>query len=164
MLLLALLCTPAYGQDEADFADEEEDYLEEVIVTGSRIKRRDYTSPSPLTTVGRDEFEFSGQPTLEEYLNQMPQVQPDFGRTANNPGDGTARLNLRALGAGRTLVLLNGRRLAPSDVGSAVDVNNLLDKDPPMMADAVPTLNTDTFLYDVFGRTYYLSFAWNFLN
>jgi len=125
LLVLTTLLTPVYGQDDPAPFDETEEYLEEVIVTGSRIKRRDYTSPSPLTTVGRDEFEFSGQPTLEEYLNQMPQVQPDFGRTANNPGDGTARLNLRALGAGRTLVLLNGRRLAPSDVGSAVDVNNL---------------------------------------
>jgi outer membrane receptor protein involved in Fe transport len=68
---------------------------------------------------------FSGQATLEETLNQMPQVIPDFGRTSNSPGDGTARINLRGLGAGRTLVLLNGRRLAPSGVGSAIDVNNL---------------------------------------
>ncbi|GAB5414270.1 MAG: TonB-dependent receptor [Congregibacter sp.] len=70
-------------------------------------------------------LEFSGQPTLEEALNQMPQVQPDFGRTSNSPGDGTARINLRGLGAERTLVMLNGRRLAPSGAGSAVDVNNL---------------------------------------
>ena len=55
----------------------------------------------------------------------MPQVQPDFGRTANNPGDGAARINLRGLGAGRTLVLLNGRRVAPSGISSAVNVNNL---------------------------------------
>lgn len=99
--------------------------IEEVVVTGTRIKRRDFHSPSPLTTVDREDLAFSGQPTLEEYLNQMPQMQPDFGRTANNPGDGTARLNLRGLGAGRTLVLLNGRRIAPSGIGSAVDVNNL---------------------------------------
>lgn len=113
------------NESEADNAGTEEVLLEEVIVTGTRIKRRDFSSPSPLTTISREDFEFSGQPTIEEYLNQMPQVQPDFGRTANNPGDGTARLNLRGLGAGRSLVLLNGRRLAPSGVGSAVDVNNL---------------------------------------
>jgi outer membrane receptor protein involved in Fe transport len=125
LLLLSILLSPAYGQDDPAPVEEEEEFLEEVVVTGTRIKRRDYTSSSPLTTLGREEFEFSGQPTLEEYLNKMPQVQPDYGRTSNNPGDGTARLNLRALGAGRTLVLLNGRRLAPSGVGSAVDVNNL---------------------------------------
>jgi len=55
----------------------------------------------------------------------MPQVTPDFDRTANNPGDGTARINLRGLGSHRTLVMLNGRRLAPSGIGTAVDVNNL---------------------------------------
>ncbi|HEX5764162.1 MAG TPA: TonB-dependent receptor, partial [Woeseiaceae bacterium] len=68
---------------------------------------------------------FSGRPTLEDALNQMPQVVPDFNRTANNPGDGTARINLRGFGAGRTLVLLNGRRIAPSGVGGAIDINNL---------------------------------------
>jgi outer membrane receptor protein involved in Fe transport len=124
LLPLSVLCLSVHGQEYEPDADEEL-IMEEVVVTGSRIKRRDYTSPSPLTTVGRDDLEFSGQPTLEEYLNQMPQVQPDLGRTGNNPGDGTARLNLRALGPGRTLVLLNGRRIAPSGVESAVDVNNL---------------------------------------
>jgi outer membrane receptor protein involved in Fe transport len=112
--------------DQADSTLEEaERVVEEIIVTGTRIKRRDFSSPSPLTSIDREAFEFSGQPTLEEYLNRMPQIQPDYGRTSNNPGDGTARLNLRGLGAGRTLVLLNGRRVAPSGVGSAVDVNNL---------------------------------------
>ncbi|MGI9234949.1 MAG: TonB-dependent receptor plug domain-containing protein, partial [Woeseiaceae bacterium] len=67
----------------------------------------------------------AAQPTLEEVLNQMPQIVPDLERTANNGGDGTARVNLRGLGSNRTLVLLNGRRLAPSGVGTAVDVNNL---------------------------------------
>ena len=126
--VIFLLSSPlAFAQDvdAAADPDDEEEYLEEVIVTGSRIKRRDYSSPSPLTTIDREAFEFSGQPTLEEYLNQMPQVQPDIGRTSNNPGDGTATLNLRGLGAGRTLILLNGRRVAPSGISSAVDVNNL---------------------------------------
>ena len=99
--------------------------IEEIVVTGSRIKRRDFTSPSPISSIDKGILEFSGQATLEEALNQMPQVQPDFGRTSNNPGDGTSRLNLRGLGSERTLVMLNGRRLAPSGVGSAIDVNNL---------------------------------------
>lgn len=72
-------------------------------------------------------------PCMEEYLNQMPQLTPDYGRTSNNPGDGTAALNLRGMGADKTLVLLNGRRVSPSGVGSAVDVNNL----PRAMIDSV---------------------------
>ena len=111
----------------------DEDSVEEIVVTGSRIARRDYTAPSPITTVDRSSIENSGQPTLEGALNQMPQIIPDFGRTSNNPGNGTSRVNLRGLGSNRTLVLLNGRRLAPSGVGSSVDLNNL----PQVLIDRV---------------------------
>ncbi|MEM6543715.1 MAG: TonB-dependent receptor [Pseudomonadota bacterium] len=99
--------------------------LEEVVVTGSRIKRRDFTSPTPIQTVDRREIEAAGRLTLDEVMIRLPQLAPDFGRTSNNPGDGTARVNLRGLGASRTLALLNGRRLAPSGVGNSFDVNNL---------------------------------------
>ena len=138
VLLLAgsvfLMLTPTtFAQDENPDEGADDVLLEEVIVTGTRIKRRDYTSPSPLTTISRQEIEFSGQPTLEAYLNTMPQVQPGFDRTANNPGDGTAQIDLRGMGPGRTLVLMNSRRLAPSGVGSAVDVNNL----PTVLVDRV---------------------------
>ena len=98
---------------------------EEIVVTGSRIKRRDFVAPSPIVTVDRDALLSNGQPTLEEALNELPQVIPEFGRTSNNPGDGTARVNLRGFGSNRTLVLLNGHRVAPSGVGSAVDLNNI---------------------------------------
>lgn len=126
-LSLLASCAAAIPIVSLDAAAQEEssEEIEEVVVTGSRIKRRDFTSPSPLATVDRSTIEFSGQPTVEETLNQMPQVAPDFGRTSNNPGDGTSRINLRGMGAGRTLVMLNARRIAPSGVGSAVDVNNL---------------------------------------
>ena len=122
---LCLISASLLAQDDETDPVYDENTLEEVVVTGSRIKRRDFTSPSPLTTVSREQFEFSGIPTMEEYLNQMPQLTPDYGRTSNNPGDGTAALNLRGMGADRTLVLLNGRRVSPSGVGSSVDVNNL---------------------------------------
>jgi outer membrane receptor protein involved in Fe transport len=124
-LVLVLVFPPALAQEASEDPDDEDFFLEEVVVTGTRIKRRDFSSPSPLTTISKQEIEFSGQPTLEGYLNQMPQVQPGFDRASNNPGNGTAQINLRALGPGRTLVMMNGRRLAPSGVGSAVDVNNL---------------------------------------
>ena len=104
---------------------DDEPLLEEIVVTGSRISRRDFYSPSPISTIDRAVLDSAPQPTLEETLNQMPQITPDFERTANNPGDGTARVNLRGLGSNRTLVLLNGRRLAPSGVNTAVDLNNL---------------------------------------
>jgi outer membrane cobalamin receptor len=138
-LLLAGIAIPgllaAQGTSTSDPAEEDEGafVLEEVIVTGTRIKRRDFESPSPLVTVSREDLEFSGQPTLEEYLNKLPQMQPVTGRSLNNGSDGTAVLNLRGMGPGRTLVLLNGRRVAPSGTGSAVDVNNL----PSVLIDRV---------------------------
>ncbi|MCH7637637.1 MAG: TonB-dependent receptor, partial [Proteobacteria bacterium] len=122
---LLLWSTDIRAQDDPIDADSKQEAVEEIIVTGSRIKRRAFSSPSPIATIDRDMIAFSGQATLEETLNRMPQVIPDLGRTSNLPANGTATINLRGLGAGRTLVLLNGRRLAPSGVGSAIDVNNL---------------------------------------
>ena len=99
--------------------------VEEIIVTGSRIKRRDFNSPSPITTIDRDSIAASSEATLEGLLNDLPQVTPDFGRASNNPGSGKAHINLRGLGPGRTLVMLNARRFAPSGSGNAVDINNI---------------------------------------
>jgi outer membrane receptor protein involved in Fe transport len=117
------------GEDLPD-ADFEDGLLEEVIVTGTRIARRDFNTPSPLTTVDRIDIEFTVQPTIEETLNQMPQVTPSLGRSSNNPcgpcsPTGTATVDLRGFGTGRTLVLLNGRRVAPFGTGNAVDLNNI---------------------------------------
>lgn len=114
VVAFSLLLTDVLAQDEPLYDDADERTYEEVIVTGSRIKRRDFSSPSPIITIDREMLAFSGQPALEETLNQMPQVIPDYGRNSNNPGNGTSRINLRGMGPGRTLVLLNTRRLGPS--------------------------------------------------
>ena len=120
---VALACTPGAAVAQGD--DDGASVVEEIVVTGSRLPRRDLTAPSPITTIDRDDILGSGQPTLEGTLNRLPQVQPSFGRASNNPGDGTAKIDLRGIGAGRTLVMLNGRRLAPAGIGSAIDVNNM---------------------------------------
>ena len=126
-------CTALYGGVLADEHGAEiaidQPAIEEIIVTGTRIKRRDFVTSSPLVTVGLEQIQYSGHPTLEETLNQLPQVLPQPGRSSNyNGGDndvgvGAAVVDLRGLGAGRSLVLLNGRRVAPSGVGNAVDLN-----------------------------------------
>lgn len=116
----AFLLTPDYS-----VAQDDDDSVEEIVVTGSRLIRRDTTAPSPIMTIDRESILNSGQPTLEETLNSLPQVQPGFGRTSNNPGDGTAQIDLRGIGSGRTLVMLNGRRMAPAGIESSVDVNSL---------------------------------------
>jgi len=122
---VALFGTFSLALAQEDSAGTDDDVVEEIVVTGSRLPRRDFSAPSPIATIDAETLASSSQATLEESLNRMPQVVPDFGRTTNNGGDGTSTVNLRGLGSERTLVLLNGRRLASSGVGSAADINNL---------------------------------------
>ena len=121
----ALLGTVSHVLAQENSAGTADEVVEEIVVTGSRLPRRDFSAPSPIATIDAEALASSSQATLEESLNRMPQVVPDLGRTSNNGGDGTSTVNLRGLGSERTLVLLNGRRLASSGVGSAADINNL---------------------------------------
>ncbi len=131
VLIVCMLSSPVRAQTEEAAADDKT--IEEIVVTGSRLRRRDFNAPSPIASLDRDMLRNSGQATLESALNQMPQITPDISRSTNNGSDGTARINLRGLGSHRTLVMLNGRRLAPSGIGTAVDVNNL----PKVLIDRV---------------------------
>ncbi len=106
--------------------------LAEVTVTGSRIVRRDFVSPSPVVTVGAETLEQSSSQAVESMLNQLPQFVPsqtmfsagDVQPSAfNNPGIVT--LNLRGLGANRNLVLVDGRRAQPANALLLVDINSI---------------------------------------
>jgi iron complex outermembrane receptor protein len=109
----AVSATPAVAQDG-----------EEIVVTGSRIARQDLVANSPVTTVSDQELQLSGALSVESILNELPQVVPSFGSSSNNPGNnGQATVDLRGLGNLRTLVLVDGRRLAPSDKAGTVDLN-----------------------------------------
>jgi outer membrane receptor protein involved in Fe transport len=122
-----LLASFALGTGvSAQDADSEFDMdLEEVTVTGSRIQRRDLTAPSPISTVGAEEFQLTGAQNVEQVLATLPQTIPGFGGSSNNPGDGTARVDLRGLGSFRTLVLVNGRRYLQSTQSGVVDLNTI---------------------------------------
>ena len=105
---------------------------EAIIVTGSRIARRDYESNSPIVTVSDDVLKASGTSSLEANLNRLPQFAPD--KTPDAGGDiqatatntpGSATVSLRNLGANRSLVLINGRRTTPSNASMVVDVNTI---------------------------------------
>ncbi len=102
--------------------------VEEVVVTGSRIALApNQVSISPVTQVSAADLAQSGATRVEDMLNQLPQVFAAQGSTISNGSDGTAQLNLRNLGAQRTLVLVDGRRLGPGDPrgNSAQDVNQI---------------------------------------
>lgn len=124
----ALATSAAMAQDGNAVPAEESSQAEatdrEIIVTGSRIARRDYSSESPIVTVGRDILETTGAATLEQSLNTLPQVTTSASSSANfNSRAGQANVNLRGLGQQRTLVLVNGRRMQPSGSDGSVDLN-----------------------------------------
>ena len=101
--------------------------LEEIVITGSRIAAPNQVSISPVIAISNVEIEQSGATRVEDLLNRLPQVFAAQGSTVSNGADGTAQVNLRGLGAQRTLVLINGRRLGPGDprTGGASDLNQI---------------------------------------
>ncbi|VEL96149.1 TonB-dependent receptor-like protein [Alteromonas sp. 76-1] len=113
------------GAVTAQEAEEEAAAIEKIAVTGSRIRKVEYASNAPIATVGAEEFELSATVNTESLLNTMPQVIPGLDRSSNNPGDGTATADLRGLGAQRTLVLINGKRVTPTTSSGVVDINSI---------------------------------------
>ena len=136
-LLAWLLTVPGFAQDSA-VESEEDLLLEEVIVTGTRIKTVDgFGRTSPVTVVDMQEIESFGYTRVEEFLNTLPQVQVSNSSFDSNEATGTASLNLRGLGAERNLVLINGRRVQPGGVYSyAPDINQI----PAQMIERVEVL------------------------
>lgn len=121
----AMGATAAFMATPNVFAQQEPRLVEEVVVTGSRIARADFTSNSPIATVGAEQFQLTGTINTENLMNSLPQAVPGFDSSSNNPGNGTATVNLRGLGAFRTLVLMDGIRVTPSSAAGVVDLNNI---------------------------------------
>jgi iron complex outermembrane recepter protein len=103
--------------------------IDEVVVTGSRLVRsRDLVAASPVQTIDVGMIADSGSITLEETVNQFPQLNPDNTGTVNQSGGtGVLSADLRGLGSVRTLVLVNGRRYIPADVTGLVDLGTIPD-------------------------------------
>jgi outer membrane receptor protein involved in Fe transport len=115
--------TPSWAQDAAAPGANPQE-METVTVTGSRIRRADYVSDSPVVTVNAAALTETGSTSMEHMLNSLPQFVPSFTATSNNPANGgQANIDLRGLGTLRNLVLLDGRRLPPSNPTGTVDVN-----------------------------------------
>jgi outer membrane receptor protein involved in Fe transport len=118
---------PAFAQDAdvtTDTTAESEDTGEAIIVTGSRLRSPNLESASPVTVVTAEEFAITGTTRVEDLVNSLPQVFASQGANVSNGSTGTATLNLRGIGAERTLVLVNGRRLMPgTPTTSAADIN-----------------------------------------
>jgi outer membrane receptor protein involved in Fe transport len=122
-LALALMAAPLAFAQTAERG-------ERIEVTGTRIPSPNIESTSPVAVVTAQDIKLEGVTRIEDMLNSLPQVFADFGATISNGATGTATVNLRNLGATRTLVLMNGRRLpigspAPFTANYAPDLNQI---------------------------------------
>lgn len=117
------LTAPALAQDAA--ADEGESVdANEIVVTGSLIRRPNNTAVSPIVSVGADTIKEAGTPNLSDALNQFPSFTTAGNAATGGQGTGgRASINLHGLGSNRNLVLLDGKRLPLSDVNGNVDIN-----------------------------------------
>jgi len=114
---------PAFAQERPATPAPTSQELDTITVTGSRIVTG-YATNSPVVSVSADAIAQTGSTSLEQVLNQLPQFVPSVTTTSNNPSNGgQANIDLRGLGPQRNLVLLNGRRLPPSNSNGIVDVN-----------------------------------------
>ncbi len=97
--------------------------IQEIVVTGSRISVPNMQSISPVTAISAEDISATGKVRVEDILNQMPQAFAAQGSTISNGSNGTATVDLRGLGAKRTLVLVNGRRMMPGNPDAAANYN-----------------------------------------
>ncbi|MEO6338963.1 MAG: TonB-dependent receptor plug domain-containing protein, partial [Caulobacteraceae bacterium] len=121
-LLLAALPSVAAAQAQAAGGAA----VDEVVVTGSRLRQDGMRTPVPITVVGASELKSMAPATIIEAVSQLPQFYANQapGSTANffNRG-GLGNLNIRGLGINRTLTLLNGRRVVSANAFGGVDIS-----------------------------------------
>ena len=126
-----LACVPACLAQTQTSPDEPLGSLEKVVVTGSRLTRTDTETPSPVQVITREEIARSGAASLTEVLQQLPASNLGTFNQNDLNGSGAGGVSLHGLGAGSTLVLINGRRVTSfgfaEAYGSAtfVDINQI---------------------------------------
>ncbi len=132
----AILITPrsSSGPEHEDTTSSLRGQIDEIVVTGTNI--RGVSNPTvPIIQYDRSDIEYSGSRTAQDFLQTIPQnfagnsslysgraINP-FKSVTNNSG--SSGVDLRGLGAGSTLTLLNGRRIPATETGQFVDVSTL---------------------------------------
>src|SRR3954462_7451311 len=121
----ALSATSVWGQ-EAPAQDVAHQEVETITVTGSRTISDAAHSPTPLTTVDISQIAVTTPSDTADALNKLPNIMG--GRTPRNQGNGSTNnggntLSLRNFGPSRTLVLLDGHRVAPSNQDGSVNID-----------------------------------------
>jgi iron complex outermembrane receptor protein len=126
--------TETAGGPVAPASQEKKDELEALVVTGSRIVRDGYQAPTPVTVLGADQINAMAVNNISDAVNRLPvfldsSTAADTSISASSGYSGINQLDLRGLGANRTLVLLDGKRVVPAVLsgfemnGGAPDIN-----------------------------------------
>ncbi|MFV3131253.1 TonB-dependent receptor plug domain-containing protein [Niveispirillum sp. KHB5.9] len=126
-------CSGAFAQGAASppaDADHDEVVLEEIMVTATRIQRNGYDAPTPTSVIGIEEIAAKAPANIADFVNELPALSGSTSPKANvgslSAGlIGINALNLRNIGANRTLILLDGQRVAASTLTGLVDINTL---------------------------------------
>ena len=136
---MALVSAPAFAQTADVTSNGDEAEAESVIVvTGSRLNvNPNLQSANPVLAVTSEEISIRGVVDVEDLTNALPQVSPAQTADQSNGASGTSQLDLRGLGAQRTLTLIDGRRLPYGD-SSSIAVN--LDLIPTNLVERVEVL------------------------
>jgi outer membrane receptor protein involved in Fe transport len=130
--MAALGCeAPAIAQDTAPAdsnSPEANAQLTEITITGTRLRDSGMNTPTPVTVVSAAQLDEVAPGNIAQAIKQLPQFRGNIDATQNN-GIGTdagqSVINMRGLGANRTLILLDGRRMVPSTYNGTVDINVL---------------------------------------
>ena len=105
--------------------------VDELVVVGSRIRRDNFTTTAPIQVINREESTLAGLASTTESLQSTSvtaggaQINNAFGGFVTQGGPGANTLGLRGLGATRTLILLNGRRVAPAGTRGGIGAADL---------------------------------------
>ncbi len=122
VLIAALTAAPVFAADKPAVDSDI------IIVTGSRIARKELESSVPISVVSAQSISATGVSNIQDAFKDLPSVGQSLDRTSSNfsnTGNAEATVNLRNLGSSRTLVLINGRRSVGVPGSSAVDLNNI---------------------------------------
>jgi len=114
---VGLTSIPVFAQDNNEQGSER---LETIVVTGSRIRRVDVESASPVFSIEKADIQKSGKLTIGDLIQESPSISGAATNPSvnNGGGSGASTVSLRGLGSQRTLLLVDGRRLAYADVNS----------------------------------------------
>ena len=144
VLGVALVSAPAYAQDAEATGTTSNS---EIVVTGSLIRNPNLEQSTPVNVTTADAIELKQSNVAEEVLRELPGVVANIGSAVNNGNGGASYVDLRGLGSTRNIVLLNGNRVAPSDVNGRVDLNNiplaLIERVDALTGAAVTTYGAD---------------------